>query len=113
MRLAWTAWFLAFAGCVLYPADDLVGVVVFAVGVAALPVVGYRDGTWHALRYALIVPAAALAADIVTFTPWSLQPETDAVIFTGVVLFYLPLWVVFVVAGVGARRVRRPTAAAD
>jgi hypothetical protein len=112
MRLAWVAWLLVSAGCVLFPGTELGGAVVAAAGVALLPVLGYRDGTWRALKYALIVPAAALAADVVTFTPWSFQPDTDAVIFTGAALYYVPVWALLVAAGIGARRLRRSTAEA-
>lgn len=113
MRLTWMAWALVFAGCVLFPGTYLAGALLAAAGLALLPVLGYRDGTWRGLKYALVVPAAALAADVVTFTPWSFQPETDAVIFTGAAVYYLPVCVLFVAAGIGARRLRRPTAAAD
>jgi hypothetical protein len=112
MRLAWMAWALVFAGCVLFPGTELGGTVVGAAGFVLLPVLGYRDRTWRAVRYALIVPAAAVAADVVTFTPWSLQPETDAIIYTGVALYYLPVWGLLVLAGVGARRLRRSMAEA-
>jgi hypothetical protein len=113
MRLAWTAWALVFAGFVLFPSTELGGAVLAVAGFALLPVLGYREGTWRATARAVIVPAAAVAADVVTFTPLSLQPETDAVIYTPVAFYYLPLWLLLVTAGIGARRLRAPTAAAD
>ena len=77
------------------------------IAVALLPLLGYRDGTWRGLRWALIVPVAAVVADVITFTPVSLQPETDATLYTYAALYYLPAWALLVVAGIGARRVQR------
>jgi hypothetical protein len=68
---------------------------------------------WAAGALAFMVPAAAVGADVVTFTPLSLQPETDALLYTPLAVIYLPLWVLLVAAGIGARRLRRPTVAAD
>ena len=58
-----------------------------------------------------LVPAAALTADVVTFTPLSLQPDTDVVLYTPVALSFLPAWAVLAGAGVLAGRVRAATAA--
>jgi hypothetical protein len=48
--------------------------------------------------------AAAVAADVVTFTPVSLQPESDATIYTPISVWYLPAWLLLVGAGIGCRR---------
>ena len=107
MRSAWVAFGFAVAAFVVFPASDAAAAVAGLVAVALLPVLGHRDGTWSALRFALIVPAAAVVADVVTFTPFSLQPETDAAIFSYAAVYYLPVWALLVCMGIGARRLER------
>jgi hypothetical protein len=80
MRLAWVAFGLAVVALVVFPVSEAGTAIVGLIVVAMLPVLGYRDGTVSGMRYALIVPAAAVVADVVTFTPLSLQPETDVAI---------------------------------
>ena len=109
MRIAALAFGLQLAALVVFPVSGTVAAVLGLASVGLLPVLGYRDGSWHALRWALLVPAAALAADVVTFTPVSLQPETDATIYTLIALYYLPAWAVLVLAGAGARRLKAPS----
>jgi hypothetical protein len=104
MRLAWLAWGLVLVGLVIFPVTEVGAAVVALPGVALLPVLGYRDGSWQGLRWALIVPGAALVADAITFTPLSLQPDSDATMYTYVSLFYLPLWLLLAGAGIAARR---------
>jgi hypothetical protein len=107
MRPAWLAFGVALVGFVVFPVTEAGAAAAGLIAVALLPLLGYRDGTWSALRWALIVPAAAVVADVLTFTPLSLQPDTDPVIWTYVTFFYLPLWALLVAAGIGARRVQR------
>jgi hypothetical protein len=104
MRLTWLAWGLFLVGMVIFPVSDIGAALITLLGFALLPVLGYRDGSWKGLRWALIVPAAALAADVITFTPLSLQPETDALLYTYVAVYYLPAWLLIVGVGIGARR---------
>ena len=104
MRPAWAAFGSALAACLIFPVTEAGAAVLGLVAVALLPVLGYRDGTWRALRWTLIVPAAALAADVVTFTPLSLQPGVEPVIFTYAAVFYGPVWAGLVLSGVGVRR---------
>jgi hypothetical protein len=49
---------------------------------------------------------AAFAADVVTFTPWSFQPASDATVYTPLAVYYLPAWALLTAAGVTWRRVR-------
>jgi hypothetical protein len=107
MRLAWLVFGVALVGFVVFPVTEAGAAAAGMVTVALLPLLGYRDGTWRGLRWALVVPVAAVVADVLTFTPLSLQPETDPAIFTYVAVFYLPAWAVLVAAGIGARRLRR------
>ena len=107
MRLACLVFGVALAGMVVFPVTDAGAAVAGLIAVALLPVLGYRDGTWRGLRWALIVPAAAVVADVITFTQLSLQPETDAAIYTYAAVIYLPAWALLVSAGIGARRLRR------
>jgi hypothetical protein len=104
MRLAWVVFGLALAAFAVFPVSDVGAAVAGLVAVALLPVLGYRDGTMGGMRFALIVPAAAVVADVITFTPLSLQPETDVAIYTYVTVFYLPAWALLVWAGIGASR---------
>jgi hypothetical protein len=94
------------AGFVLFPVTDAAGAVSVIVAVGALPVLGYRDGALRGLRWSGLVPAAALTADLVTFTPWSLQPDADVILHTPITLYYLPAWAVLAGAGVVVGRVR-------
>jgi len=110
MRTAAVAFGLLLAGMVVLPVTEAVAAVLALAGVCLLPVLGYRDGSWGALRWALLVPVAAFAADVVTFTPLSLQPESDATIYTTIALYYLPAWALLVLAGAGARRLKAPPA---
>ena len=107
MRLAWLAFGVALAGCLVFPVTNAGAAVLGLVGIALLPVLGYRDGTWRALRWALTVPAAAVVADAITFTPLSLQPETEPALFAYAAVFYGPGWALLVLTGVGARRLGR------
>ncbi len=70
-----------------------------------LAVLGFESGSWRALRWALIVPVAALAVDILTFSPLSLQRGPEANVYTPVALYMLPAWLLPVVAGALARGV--------
>jgi hypothetical protein len=108
MRMAWLVFCVALVGFVVFPVTEAGGAAAGLIAVALLPLLGYRDGTWSGLlRWALIVPAAAVVADVLTFTPLSLQPETDPAIWTYVAFFYLPAWALLVAAGIGARRLQR------
>jgi hypothetical protein len=107
MRLACLVFGLVLAGFVLFPVTDAAAAVAGLVAIALLPLLGYRDGTWRGLRWALIVPVAAVVADVITFTPLSLQPDTDATIYTYAALYYLPAWALLVVAGIGVRCLQR------
>lgn len=107
MRLAWPAFGLALAGCLVFPVAYAAAAVLGLIAIALLPVLGYRDGTWRALRWALTVPAAAVVADVITFTPLSLQPETEPALFTYAAVFNGPVWALLVLTGVGARRLGR------
>jgi hypothetical protein len=106
MRLGAVSLLLITAGFVLFPAVEMAGILGVLAALVALPVLGYRDCGWRGLRWSALVPVAALAADVVTFTPWSLQPESDAVIYTPIALYYLPAWVLLTAAGIVWRQVR-------
>jgi hypothetical protein len=107
MRLACVAFGVALAGFVIFPVTDAGAAVAGLIAVGLLVLLGYRDGTWRGLRWALIMPVAALVADVITFTPLSLQPETDVAIYTFIALYYLPAWALLVAVGIGARRLQR------
>lgn len=107
MRLPWLVFGVALAGFVVFPATEAGAAAAGAIAVALLPVLGYRDGTWGGLRFVLIVPAAAVVADVLTFTPLTLQPEIEPAIWTYVAGFYLPAWALLVAAGIAGRRLRR------
>jgi hypothetical protein len=112
MRLAWLVFGVELAAFVVFPVTEAGAAAAGLIAIALLPLLGYRDGTWSGLRWALIVPAAAVVTDVLTFTPLSLQPETDPVIWTYVAFFYLPAWALLVAAGIGAQRLqqrRRPS----
>ena len=104
MRWGAAAIVVCVAGLFLWPTEELASLVLIAVAAALLPVAGYRDGTWGALRWSLTLPAAALIVDVTTFTPLTLQPDMDATIFTPIASFWLPVWAVLVAVGVAARR---------
>jgi hypothetical protein len=107
MRVAWVAFGSALVALVVFPVSEVAAAVLGLIVVGMLPVLGYRDGTFRGMRYALLVPAAAVAADVITFTPLSLQPETDAAIYTYAGVVYLPAWALLVGAGIGARHLER------
>lgn len=104
MRLAWLVFGVALAGFVVFPVTEAGAAAAGLIAIVLLPLLGYRDGTWRGFRWALVVPGAAVVADVLTFTPLSLQPETDPAIWTYVACFYLPAWALLVAAGIGARR---------
>jgi hypothetical protein len=106
MRLGLLAFALIVIGFVLFPVADAAGAASVIVAVGALPLLGYRDGTLRGLRWSGLVPAAALTADVVSFTPWSLQPDTDVVLYTPIALYFLPAWAVLAGSGVVANRAR-------
>ena len=110
MRLAALVFGVALAAFMVFPVSEPAAAVAGLITVALLPILGYRDGTASGLWGALIVPVAALAADVLLFTPLTLQPETDATLFTPIAAWWLPAWALLVAAGIGARRVaqRRP-----
>jgi hypothetical protein len=107
MRLAWLAFGVALAGFVVFPGTEAGAAAAGLIAVALLVLLGYRDGTWSGLRWTLIVPAAAVVADVLTFTPLSLHPETEPPIWTYLAGFYFPAWVLLVAGGIGARRLQR------
>jgi hypothetical protein len=107
VRLAWLVFGVALVGFVVFPVTEAGAAAAGLIAVALLPLLGYRDGTRSGLRWALVVPGAAVVADVLTFTPLSLQPETDPAIWTYVAFFYLPAWALLVAAGIGARRLQR------
>jgi hypothetical protein len=107
MPLAWLVFGVALVGFVIFPVTEAGAAAAGLIAVALLPLLGYRDGTWSGLRWTLVVPGAAVVADLLTFTPLSLQPETDPAIWTYIAFFYLPAWALLVAAGIGARRLQR------
>lgn len=110
MRLAWLLFGVALAGFFVLPATEAGAAVAGLIAVVLLVLLvllGYRDGTWRGLRWALLLPAAAVAADVITFTPLSLQPDTEADIYSFIALYYVPLWLLLVTVGIGARWLQR------
>jgi hypothetical protein len=106
VRFGGLCFLLVLAGFVLFPAVDVAGIAVVLVAVCALPVLAYRDGGWRGLRWSGLVPLAAFAADVMTFTPWSFQPSSDPTIYTPIAIYYLPVWVLLTAPGIASRRVR-------
>ena len=91
-------------GLIVWPAAELAGWIAIGAAISMLPATGFSDGTWRGLRWTFAIPVAALVADVLTFTPFSLQPDVDATIYTPIALYYLPAWALLVAAGIGARR---------
>jgi hypothetical protein len=111
VRLAWLVFGVALAGFMVFPVSDITAAIAGLMTVGLLPVLGYRDGTAAGLRWALIVPAAAFVADVLLFTPLTLQPDLDPTSSTPIALAWLPAWALLVAAGIVARRLgqrRRP-----
>jgi hypothetical protein len=106
VRTAWLVFGVALAGYMVFPVSEPGAAVAGLIAVALLPVLGYRDGTGRALWWPLLVPAAAFVADVLIFTPLTLQPDIEPTIFTVIALSSLPVWALLVAAGIGARRVR-------
>jgi hypothetical protein len=106
MRMACVVFAVALAGFVVFPVSEPAAAIAGLIVVALLPLLGYRGGTGRALWWALIVPAAAFVADVLIFTPLTLQPDLDPDIFTVIALSWLPVWALLVAAGIGARRIR-------
>ena len=107
MRLAWLLFAAALGGLWVWPVSDALAAVAGLAILVLLPLLGYREGTWRALRWALVVPAAAVVADGLVFTPLTLQPDTDAALFTYAAVLYLPVWLLLVAGGVVARWLQR------
>jgi hypothetical protein len=105
MRIACSAFGVALAGLLVFTASDAAAAAAGIVAAALLVLLGYRDGNWRAFRWALLVPAAAIAADAITFTPLSPQTGPESNLYTYAAFFYLPLWVFLVAVGIGARRI--------
>ena len=61
MRLASVVLCIALAAFVVFPVSDYAAAVAGLIAVALLPVLGYRDGRWHGLVWALLVAAGVLA----------------------------------------------------
>ena len=107
MRPGVVVFMVMLVGLIVWPAAELAGWIAIGVAVALLPAAGFSEGTWRALRWTFAIPAAALVADVVIFTPFTLQPDLDPTIFTPIALYYLPAWALLVAAGIGARRAQR------
>jgi hypothetical protein len=105
MRTACVVFGVALAGFVVFPVSEPAAAIAGLIVVALLPLLGYRDPTARALWWALIVPAAAFVADVLIFTPLTLQPDLDATIFSVIALYWLPLWALLLAAGIALRRV--------
>jgi hypothetical protein len=104
MRLAILAFGVALAGFLLVTETELGGTVAGLTAAAMLIALGYGDGTWRALRFAALIPAAAIVADVMMLAGLSLQTGPEAHVYTYAALFFLPAWVLLVLVGVGARR---------
>jgi hypothetical protein len=104
MRLAASAFGAALAGLLVLAASDVAAAAAGSATAALLVLLGYRDGSRRALRWALLVPAAAIVADALTFTPLSPQTGPEANLYTYGAFFYLPVWAVLVAVGIGVRR---------
>jgi hypothetical protein len=70
-----------------------------------LVALGYCDGHWRALRWSFLVPAAALAADLITFAPVSPQTGPDANLYSYAALFYLPVYAALILLGITAHAI--------
>ena len=114
MRLSALTFGLAFAALLVFTGAEAVAAVAGLAAVALLAVLGYRDGSWRALRFAALIPAAAIVADVVTFTPLTLQTGPEATLYTYAAVLYLPAWALLVLLGLAVRRItdrRGPTPA--
>jgi hypothetical protein len=110
MRLPGSAFGVALAGFLVFGASDAAAAGAGLVVSVLLVLLGYRNATLRALRWALLVPAAAFVADVITFTPLSPQTGPEANLYTYAAVLYLPLWAFLVAAGVVAARGRRRSA---
>ena len=107
MRLATLTFGVALAGLLVFPASDALAAAAGLAVAALLGVLGLREGSWRALRWVCVVPAAAIVADVITFSPMSPQAGPEANVYSVVVLFYLPLYALLIVLGVAIKRLGR------
>jgi hypothetical protein len=113
MRLPACAFAAALAGFLLFSESDAVAAAAGIVTACLLVLLGLREARWGALRWALLVPAAAIVADVITFTPLSPQTGPESNLYTYAAIVYLPVWAALVAVGVAVRRLmprrlRRP-----
>ena len=106
MRLGLVTFGVALAGLLVSTSSEASAAAAGLAVAALLTVLGFREGSWRALRWACVVPAAAVVAGVITFTPMSLQTEPEANLSGFVVLSYLPLYALLVGLGVATRRLR-------
>ena len=104
MRLGLLAFGVALAGLLVFTSSDELAAAAGLAVAALFAVLGYREGSWRALRWACVVPAAAVVADVIAFTPMSHQTGPDADLYSFIVLSYLPLYALLVGLGVATRR---------
>jgi len=95
----------ALGGLLVVPISDAAAAAAGLAVAVLLVVLGYREARWRALRWVVIVPAAAITADVITFTPLSLQTGPEADIYSYGALFYVPLYALLIGLGVAGARV--------
>jgi hypothetical protein len=113
MRLPACAFAAALAGFLLLTESDAAAAAAGVVTAGLLVLLGQREARWRGLRWALLVPAAAIVADVIAFTPLSLQTGPESNLYTYAAFVYLPLWAALVAVGIAVRRLttrrlRRP-----